>query len=80
MQKTFQNEDNLLSIKELCALCGVSRSGYYRFLSAPDVLSERESRDLADFQLILEAYQFRGYDKGVGNLHAPIAHGDSNES
>ena len=33
------------------------------------MLSERESRDLADFQLILEAYQFRGYDKGVWGIY-----------
>jgi transposase InsO family protein len=32
-------------------------------------LTEKEVRDWADFQLILEAYQFRGYDKGVWGIY-----------
>jgi len=56
-------------VKELCSLAGVSRSGYYRFLSGVDRAEGRELRDQADFQLILEAYHYRGYKKGVWGIH-----------
>ena len=32
-------------------------------------MAEKEASDWADFQLILEAYQFRGYDKGVWGIY-----------
>ena len=31
-------------------------------------------RDQADFQLILDAYRFRGYDKGVWGIHMRLLH------
>lgn len=58
-----------MNVKELCSFAGVSRSGYYRYLSVSEHTDEREMRDQADFQLILEAYRFRGYDKGVWGIH-----------
>lgn len=57
-------EDARLNIKELCSLAGVSRSGYYRWLSAKDRREQRELQDQTDFLLIKEAYSFRGYEKG----------------
>ena len=65
----MQNPCNLLNIKELCALAGVSRSGYYRYVAGSGKEDERERSDWADFQLIREAYSFRGYDKGVWGIH-----------
>lgn len=53
----------------MCALAGVVRSGYYRWLSVGDTSREREARDQLDFQMILEAYRYRGYDKGVWGIH-----------
>lgn len=50
-------------------MAGVSRSGYYRYASQKDTISEKDSRDLADFQLILAAFQYRGYDKGVWGIY-----------
>ena len=55
-------------------LAGVSRSGYYRYLSAEERPSSKESNDEADFQLILEAYRFRGYDKGVWGIYMRLLH------
>ena len=61
--------DNRLSITELCRAAGVSRSSYYYWLSAKDNQQKKEEQDQSDFQLILKAYRFRGYDKGVWGIH-----------
>ena len=56
--------DNRLNVKELCAIAGVSRSGYYEWLKSEPLRKQREEKDRADFDKILTAYKFRGYDKG----------------
>jgi len=56
--------DNKLNVKELCVIAGVSRSGYYEWLKAEPLRQKREYQDRADFDKILAAYKFRGYDKG----------------
>ena len=61
--------DNRLTITELCRAVGVLRSSYYYWLSAKDNQQKKEELDQSDFQLILKAYQFRGYDKGVWGIH-----------
>jgi transposase InsO family protein len=50
----------------LCNEAGVSTSGYHRYHSDEAVKQrkEREERDLAILDLILEAYNFKGYKKG----------------
>ena len=53
---------------ELCSLFGVSRSGYYRWISTAQARTARESQDRADFEKILEAYRFRGYKKGCRSI------------
>ena len=37
IQKTLQEDDNLLSVCMLCEIAGVSRSGYYRWVSSAGV-------------------------------------------
>lgn len=66
--------DNVQNIKELCRIAGVSRSGYYNWLASADKRAEKETRDQADFALILNAYQFRGYDKGIRGIHMRLLH------
>lgn len=66
--------DNVQNIKELCRIAGVSRSGYYNWLASADKRAEKEARDQADFALILNAYQFRGYDKGIRSIHMRLLH------
>lgn len=56
------------SVKELCELAGVSRSGYYRWISSRDAYEARQLRDIEDFRLIREAYDFRGYAKGYRSI------------
>jgi len=53
----------------MCALAGVARSGHYRYIAEGNTSAKKEEQDLADFQKILEAYHFRGYDKGVWGIH-----------
>lgn len=60
--------ESSLSVKELCDLAGVSRSGYYRWVNASDTRRYREKRDLEDFELIKTAYEFRGYAKGYRSI------------
>lgn len=64
-----QREDNLLTVTELCRLAGVSRSGYYGWKNSAETRILREQQDAADFQLILEAYNYRGYAKGARGIH-----------
>ena len=69
IRKTISNQENVLSIKELCQVAGVSRSGYYRFISCNNQNSTKEQQDKADFQKILKVYQYRGYNKGVWGIY-----------
>ena len=57
-------QGNKLDVKELCAIAGVSRSGYYEWLKAEPARLKREAQDSADFVKILAAYKHRGYNKG----------------
>lgn len=65
----IERDNNLLNINWLCEVARVSRSGYYRWLNAIDTRNEKEELDKKDFELILEAYKFRGYDKGSRGIH-----------
>ena len=65
-------DDNRLNITWLCEMAGVSRSGYYRWLSAQGVRDRREEEDRRDFDLILSAYQKRGYAKGARGIHMTL--------
>ncbi|MCQ2960697.1 MAG: IS3 family transposase [Bacteroidales bacterium] len=58
----------------MCALAGVSRSGYYSWLRNIHAREQREFQDKADFALILEAYKFRGYNKGARGIHMRLLH------
>ena len=72
--RTVQQSDNKLSVSRLCELAGVSRSGYYAWVNAAPLREAREEQDRKDFELILAAYQFRGYDKGARGIHMRLLH------
>lgn len=76
IQETSQRTYNLLSIKQLCSLAGVSRPGYCHYLSMKEERQRRERQDQEDFQRIVEAYQFRGYAKGARGLYIRFIHMD----
>jgi transposase InsO family protein len=52
----------------------VSRSGYYYWRKATDTRNNRELQDQMDFNLILEAFKYRGYDKGIRGIHMRLLH------
>lgn len=74
IQKTVQEADNQLSVSMLCDIAGVSRSGYYRWVNAAGVREEREQKDREDFELILKAYNQRGYSKGARGIYMCMVH------
>lgn len=67
---------NRLSVKELCSLAGVSRSGYYAWKKAAGARKAQEEQDRRDFDLILSAYKVRGYSKGAKGIHMRLLHMD----
>ncbi|MDR3586022.1 MAG: IS3 family transposase [Desulfosporosinus sp.] len=52
----------------LCKSAGVSRSGYYRYISTKTKRLEREKSDEQLRDIILMAYSFRGYKKGSRSI------------
>ena len=68
--------DGHLSVLEMCQIAGVSRSGYYAWLKAAPIREAQEEQDRKDFDLILEAYKHRGYDKGAKAIHMRLLHMD----
>ena len=74
IHKTVSNAENELPIRSLCAIAGVSRSGYYRWAKAGSARDARELRDRADFELVLKAYNQRGYSKGARGIYMCMIH------
>ena len=71
---TVHRENNQLSISRLCEIAGVSRSGYYAWENSAPVRAAREASDSKDFAIILEAYKFRGYAKGIRGIYMRLLH------
>ena len=74
IHETLNKEGNALSVTMLCDIAGVSRSGYYRWVSAEAKRNEKEEQDRADFEIVLEAYTHRGYDKGARGIYMTLLH------
>ena len=58
-----------LTIRDMCHLAKVSKSGYYAWIKNEPARRLREERDRLDFLLIKEAYEYKGYDKGSRGIH-----------
>jgi transposase InsO family protein len=69
VDETLLSYDNKLSISLLCNIAGVSRAGYYHWKSNEELRYYKEIKDQEDFSIILEAYNYRGYDKGVRGIY-----------
>ena len=69
IQQMTQKDNNLLNISWLCECAGVSRSGYYNWISSKKSRNIKDEHDKNDFEIILAAYQFRGYDKGKRGIY-----------
>ena len=76
IREMTQRDNNLLNIVWLCDAAGVSRSGYYHYLETEDIRQQREEQDQHDFLIILEAYQYCGYNKGARGIYMRLLHMD----
>jgi transposase InsO family protein len=74
IREAVQRDNNMLYIATLCEIAGVSRSGYYSWLTLEPERLLREEQDRQDFALILEAYHHRGYDKGARGIYMRLLH------
>ena len=71
---TIQNTNNPFTVKELCTIAGVSRSGYYAWVKAAPIREQQELQDQMDFELILTAYKMHGYSKGARGIYMTLLH------
>lgn len=71
-----QKENNVLSISMLCEIAKVSRSGYYNWIKSEENRIKKENKDREDFEIILKAYQYRGYAKGARSIYMRLLHND----
>jgi transposase InsO family protein len=69
IQQMTRRDNNQLNISWLCECAGVSRSGYYNWISSEETRYRKDEQDKKDFEIILAAYQFRGYDKGKRGIY-----------
>lgn len=74
IHETINKSNNRLSVKMLCEIAGVSRSGYYNWVNSEGNRVQKEKQDKADFELILAAYNHRGYDKGARGIYMRLLH------
>lgn len=65
IDQTVQSSSRSLSVKELCQIAGVSRSGYYAWKKAEQTRKAQEEQDRKNFELILNAYKMHGFTKGA---------------
>ena len=74
--EVVSQKNSQVTVKELCEIAGVSRSGYYRWLDAADSRKAQNEQDKKDFEVILRAYRHRGYQKGARGIHMRLLHED----
>jgi len=74
ISEMIKRDDNLLNISYLCKIAGVSRSGFYSWQNGGTQRRSAEEQDRSDFELILAAFRYRGYAKGVRGIHMRLLH------
>lgn len=74
IEQALAKDNNKLCVSGLCNIAGVSRSGYYNWISKKSKRDDREKQDKLHFELILDAYKHRGYDKGAKGIHMRLLH------
>ena len=74
IQSAIQADGNLLNVSWMCQIAGVSRSGFYAWRNGAPARRQREDEDEKDFELVLEAYRFRGRPKGARGIHMRLLH------
>lgn len=72
----ISKKDNMLSVKMLCEIANVSRSGYYNWVASEKNRILKEEEDRKDFEIILAAYNYKGYNKGARGIYMRLLHMD----
>ncbi len=72
----ISNENNMMSVKMLCEIANVSRSGYYNWVASEENRNLKEKQDRKDFEVILIAYKYKGYNKGARGIYMRLLHMD----
>lgn len=70
----INQEDNMLPVKMLCEIANVSRSGYYNWVASEENRKLKEEKDRKDFEIILTAYNYKGYNKGARGIYMRLLH------
>lgn len=68
IKNVIQNFKLEKMVRHLCKVAGVSSSGYYRFLNTLDSRKANEYNDLKSKDIILTAFNHRGYKKGSRSI------------
>lgn len=63
---------NKLTLTHLFELSEVSKSGYYGFIKQTDSKLIREMNDEEDFELIMNAHRYKGFNKGARQLRMTL--------
>src|SRR4051794_10206961 len=79
IHETIEQNQFKQMTKYFCKLLGVSRSGYYSYLKAADSRFEREQKDLEAKEIILKAFNRRGYKKGSRSIKMILNNEDDHE-
>ena len=58
----------------LCDIAKVSKSGYYNWVVSESNRIKKEEQDRKAFDLILEAYNYKGYNKGARGIYMRLLH------
>ena len=73
--KVFELIYNLISkfnlkgmTKQLCKISNISTSGFYKFLNTQTYRNTKEDNDLKSRDIILKAFNHRGYKKGSRSI------------
>ena len=68
----------IISIKYLCEIAEVSRSGYYNYFSKKSIYNRmlKEEKDLKDREMILDAFNRHGYKKGAKGIKMTLENED----
>ena len=69
IEDLINRDNNLLSVKLLCEIAGVSRSGFYDWKANKLGRKSKENSDKSDLELIMWAYNYRGYKKGARSIY-----------
>ena len=72
----ISKKNNMLSVKMLCGIAKVSRSGYYNWVASEKNRNLKEEQDRKDFEIILIAYNYKGYNKGARGIYMKLLHMD----